>query len=66
MPPEIAARAFHRFVRGGTDRGVSRGSSGLGLSIVAAIVEAHGGQVGLTSTAAGTQVTVELPVFGRP
>jgi two-component system OmpR family sensor kinase len=62
MPPELAAHAFDRFVRGSTERTVTRGSSGLGLPIVAAIVAAHHGRVSLTSSAVGTEVCVDLPV----
>ena len=42
LPPEIRNRAFERFVRGHGDGG--RGS-GLGLSIVSAVAEGHGGSV---------------------
>ena len=41
VPPEVAPRIFERFVRGASDRG---GSSGLGLSIVRAVAETHGGR----------------------
>ena len=47
LPPELASRAFERFVRGQDGRQTSTGSSGLGLPIVAAIVEAHGGTISL-------------------
>ena len=62
MSSELAARAFDRFVRGTTDRAVARGSSGLGLPIVAAIVSAVGGRVALASGGTGTTVRVVLPV----
>lgn len=39
--PDIAGRAFDRFARG--DRSRSRGGVGLGLAIVEAIAQAHGG-----------------------
>jgi signal transduction histidine kinase len=45
--PEMAPRAFERFARGGGAR--ARGGGGLGLAIVRAITEAHGG----TATIAG-------------
>ena len=62
MPQDAAARAFERFYRADPARSRHRGGSGLGLSIVQAVVEAHGGQVRLTSSPdAGTSVRVELP-----
>jgi len=50
---------FERFVRGDESR--TGGSSGLGLSIVKAIVAAHGGSVSLASRPGDTTVTVHLP-----
>ena len=44
VPPTLAPRVFERFVRGG---GEKAGSSGLGLAIVRAVAEAHGGTVSL-------------------
>lgn len=65
MTDEERERAFERFFRGSnaTDR-YSEGS-GLGLPVAKAIVEAHGGQIALTSVPGeGTRVTFTLP--GRP
>ena len=61
MAADVTAHAFDRFGRGSGERAVTRGSSGLGLPIVAAIVAAHHGRVDLDSTAAGTTVRVDLP-----
>jgi two-component system OmpR family sensor kinase len=45
IDPEVASRIFERFTRGDQSRSRVTGGAGLGLSIVAAIVEAHGGRV---------------------
>jgi two-component system, OmpR family, sensor kinase len=61
VPEELRERVFERFVRGEGDRG---GSSGLGLSIVRAVAEAHGGSVTLHPVADGPGAcfSVRLPV----
>ena len=60
VPPELAPHVFERFVRGGGDRA---GSSGLGLAIVRAVAEAHGGSVRLeTPEGGGARFVVRLPV----
>jgi two-component system OmpR family sensor kinase len=63
MDADGATHAFDRFWRSDTGRVRSRAGSGLGLSIVRAIVEAHGGRVSLdTAPGRGTRVRVALPV----
>jgi two-component system OmpR family sensor kinase len=63
MPDDDAARAFDRFHRADTSRARASGGAGLGLSIVAAIVAAHHGTVGMRSSlGVGTTVTVRLPI----
>jgi signal transduction histidine kinase len=58
--PEVAPRIFERFVRGGGDRA---GSSGLGLAIVRAVAEGHGGSVTLEPPGdlPGARFVVRLP-----
>jgi signal transduction histidine kinase len=63
MPSDEAARVFERFYRVDASRARNHGGSGLGLSIVAAIVAAHGGTVtAKSSPGEGMMVTVRLPV----
>jgi two-component system OmpR family sensor kinase len=63
LAPEVAARVFERFYRGDPARTRARGGSGLGLSIVAAVAEAHGGRVTVdTAPGAGARFLVELPL----
>ncbi|WP_322920108.1 sensor histidine kinase [Nocardioides renjunii] len=60
FPPDLAPRAFERFVRGDAARHRA-GGAGLGLSLVEAIVASHGGSVALSSRPGGTTLTVRLP-----
>jgi two-component system, OmpR family, sensor kinase len=60
IAPEEQDRVFSRFVRAKGNR--SREGAGLGLSIVRAIAEAHGGSVQLRSRpGAGALFTLVLP-----
>lgn len=60
-------RVFDRFFRAGGTAGESRTGAGLGLSIVAAVAEAHGGAVDMKSTVGvGTSVSIVLPVGVLP
>jgi signal transduction histidine kinase len=64
MPSEAAARVFERFYRVDSARDRAHGGSGLGLSIVAAIVAAHGGTVSAASAPGrGMTVSVRIPVI---
>jgi two-component system OmpR family sensor kinase len=62
LSAEQAAHVFERFYRGDPSRSRDHGGAGLGLAIVAAIVEAHGGAVTVESTpGTGTAFRVTLP-----
>ncbi len=70
IPEDLKDRVFERFVRGVGDRG---GSSGLGLSIVHAVAQSHGGTVMIVSPAMngagrrhGTRFEVTLPTSASP
>jgi two-component system, OmpR family, sensor kinase len=66
MAPEDAARVFERFYRTDPSRARSQGGSGLGLSIVAALVSAHGGDVSVSTVEGeGATFTVRLPLTTR-
>jgi two-component system, OmpR family, sensor kinase len=61
---DMRDRLFERFVRGAGDRG---GSFGLGLSIVRAVADAHGGSVTVEDPpegATGARFVVRLPAAG--
>ncbi len=58
-------RVFERFFRADPSRARTSGGSGLGLSIVAAIARAHGGDAQVESSPGnGATFTVRLPVAG--
>jgi two-component system OmpR family sensor kinase len=63
MDPDDARRAFERLYRADPSRSRRHGGAGLGLAIVGAIVQAHGGRVELyTAAGAGARFRVLLPV----
>ena len=63
LAPDDAARIFERFYRADASRTRAHGGSGLGLSIVAALVAAHGGTVDVdTRQGVGTTFRVRLPL----
>jgi signal transduction histidine kinase len=66
IPPEQLPYVFDRFYKGDASRaaGGSGGGSGLGLSIVRAIVERHGGRVSVRSRPGETVFELVLPDGG--
>ncbi|MER6583353.1 HAMP domain-containing sensor histidine kinase [Nonomuraea sp. NPDC001023] len=65
FPPEVAERVFERFYRADPARGV--GGAGLGLSIAATLVEAHGGVIMAEGEPGrGALFRVLLPPAGSP
>jgi signal transduction histidine kinase len=64
IPPEERQRIFERFRRIDHGRSRDQGGAGLGLAIVRAIAEAHGGQVSAAEPANGRGARLELVVPG--
>ena len=62
IPEVLQPVLFERFARGDGSRSRATGSTGLGLSIVAAVVEGHGGTVSVDSSPGRTRFTVRLPL----
>jgi two-component system, OmpR family, sensor kinase len=63
LAPDDADKVFDRFFRVDPSRTRGNGGAGLGLSIVAAIIHAHGGRVSLlTSPGAGARFIVTIPL----
>jgi two-component system OmpR family sensor kinase len=57
-------RVFERFYRADPSRARTRGGAGLGLSIVTAVTEAHGGAVTVTSRRGeGSVFEISLPAY---
>jgi len=62
MEPEQAAHVFERFWRSDQSRARKRGGAGLGLAIVAAIADAHGGDATVqTAPGQGATFRIRLP-----
>ncbi|MFA4840973.1 MAG: HAMP domain-containing sensor histidine kinase [Agrococcus sp.] len=61
IPPDQQRLVFERFARGDSSRSRATGSSGLGLAIVRALVDAHHGSIDLESRPGRTAFTVRLP-----
>ena len=66
ISPLDAERIFERFHRSAPDRSRDRGGSGLGLSIAAAVVDAHAGDISVESTpGGGATFVVRLPMHAK-
>ena len=61
IPDGLQTHVFERFTRGDDSRSRAAGSTGLGLSIVSAVGQAHGGQVDVVSRPGETRFSVLLP-----
>ncbi len=61
IAPEHLSRVFERFYKVDHARTSGAGGSGLGLSIVKAIVERHGGTVAVASQPGRTAFVIDLP-----
>ncbi|MCA2213082.1 sensor histidine kinase [Jidongwangia harbinensis] len=66
IPAPLLPHVFERFARGDGSRSRSAGSTGLGLSIVHAVVSAHGGTVSVDSAPGHTEFLVRLPLNRQP
>lgn len=65
IPPALLPHIFERFIRGDSARTRTQGSTGLGLSIVHAVVMAHGGTLQVESVPGRTCFTMRLPRVGN-
>jgi two-component system sensor histidine kinase BaeS len=62
IPEEALPRVFERFFQADSSRSRGTGTSGLGLSIVRALAEAHGARVGAENRVeGGARLWIELP-----
>ncbi len=64
IAPQHLPKLFDRFYRVDPSRQREGSGAGLGLAIVKSIVEAHGGTIGVVSSAEGTRFQIRLPRNG--
>lgn len=61
IAPELAPVIWERFSRGDSSRTRASGGAGLGMSLVKAIMQAHGGTASVSSTPGDTTFTLAFP-----
>lgn len=67
IPEELQAKVFERFYRGHQTGAEHIAGTGLGLSLVKAVIESHNGQIWLQSQAnVGTTFFISIPSIARP
>lgn len=64
VPAHLRGSVSERFARADSSRSRAAGSTGLGPSIVAAVVQAHGGEISCPPVAVGAVFDVRLPLAG--
>lgn len=65
LTPEDTERVFERFYRANHARTRHTSGTGLGLYLVRAIIEAHGGRIWATASKPGTTFTFTLPLNAK-
>jgi signal transduction histidine kinase len=67
IPPDKRAAVFDRFRRLDGSRARDAGGAGLGLAIVQAIAQAHGGRAWAgAAPSGGARLVIEIPVRAQP
>ena len=65
IPPELLPHVFELFTQADRSLDRAQGGLGVGLALVKAIVEMHGGRVHAASSTQGSELTVWLPLPGE-